>query len=232
MRSTKTRSVEWIRESREQNLHLWRNNMVLFISLVLLIFILPVLPLKNNIMIRALLSIVLFSGLFAAEFSRKIFRLLFAMGILFISVMLLSLLLYESRSLSIIAFSLNTFFLILVTIALIAHVATAYLVDRATILCAINSYLLIGLTTSVLFIITDLFAPQSLMNHETQAGNLSSYIYFGFVTLTTLGYGDITPNSPLTRSLSTFAAVFGQLYLVIIIALIIGKYLNSKGAEQ
>lgn len=205
--------------------------MVLFITLVVLIFILPILPLIDHIMTRVLLSIVVISGLFAAEFSRKIFRLLFVMGIFIVSVMLLNLFLFESRSLTIIAFSLNTVFLILVTIALITHVAKAYLVDRATVLCAINSYLLIGLTASVLFIIIDLFAPQSLLNNETLAGDLSSYIYFGFVTLTTLGYGDITPNSPLTRSLSTFTALFGQLYLVIIMALIIGKYLNSKGKE-
>jgi hypothetical protein len=48
------------------------------------------------------------------------------------------------------------------------------------------------------------------------------------VTLTTLGYGDILPLTPLARSLAAFTALFGQLYLVIIMAFLIGKYANAK----
>ena len=63
-------------------------------------------------------------------------------------------------------------------------------------------------------------------------GSFSAFIYFGFVTLTTLGYGDITPALPLARSLATFTTLVGQLYLVIIMAFIIGKFLNTKGTDQ
>jgi voltage-gated potassium channel Kch len=115
-----------------------------------------------------------------------------------------------------------------VTIALISHVASAAKVYSSTLLCAINSYLLIGLTFSILFFLLNLFIPGSFLQLEPGDESLSSYIYFGFVTLTTLGYGDITPDTPLARSLSTFIALFGQLYLVIIMALIIGKYLTGN----
>jgi voltage-gated potassium channel Kch len=84
----------------------------------------------------------------------------------------------------------------------------------------------------LLFVILDLYAPNSFSNILAEQDTFSTFIYFAFVTLTTLGYGDISPLTPLARSLSTFTALFGQLYLVIIMALIVGKFLNTKGSDQ
>ena len=78
----------------------------------------------------------------------------------------------------------------------------------------------------------DMFAPGSFSELDSSDGSYPSFIYFGFVTLTTLGYGDITPDTAAARSLSTFTALFGQLYLVIIMALIIGKFLKGKNTPQ
>jgi len=58
----------------------------------------------------------------------------------------------------------------------------------------------------------------------------SDYIYFGFVTLTTLGYGDVTPVSPMARSMAVLIAITGQLYMTILIAMLVGKFLaRSEG---
>ena len=48
------------------------------------------------------------------------------------------------------------------------------------------------------------------------------YIYYSFVTITTLGYGDITPTTDLANSFSFLEAVTGQLYLAILIARLVG----------
>jgi hypothetical protein len=48
------------------------------------------------------------------------------------------------------------------------------------------------------------------------------YIYYSFVTITTLGYGDITPTTDLANSLSFLEAVTGQLYIAILIARLVG----------
>ena len=59
---------------------------------------------------------------------------------------------------------------------------------------------------------------------------LFDYLYFSFVTLTTLGYGDITPLSHLSRSTAVLLAITGQLYMTILIALLVGKFLaRSEG---
>lgn len=218
-----------IRTDPESNKKLWRNNVVLFLALIALIFVLPSIPMEDFRPTRIILTLIVASGLFAAEFNKRVFRILFVLGFLVISVTLLDLFIPDSRTLDIISFFANTFFFTLVTMALVARVALAKTAEASTVLCAINSYLLIGLTASLLLIIVELFAPQSFNPINQETISFSRFIYFGFVTLTTLGYGDITPATPLARSMATFIALFGQLYLVIIMAMIIGKFLKTKG---
>ena len=232
MTTDKHKRKRLIRSSEDRKKILLRSNLVLLFSLSLMIFVVPVIPLEKYNLPRVLLGIVVASGLFAADFSRAAFRVLLTFGVLVIMVTLLNLVLPDSRILSISTFALNTMFFIIVTIALVAHVASAREVYGSTLLCAINSYLLIGFTLSLLFLIMDLFAPGSFTQLDPSDGSLSSYLYYGFVTLTTLGYGDITPDTALARSLSTFTALFGQLYLVIIMALLIGKYLTGRRTSE
>ncbi len=210
---------------------LWRNNLVLLFSLCMMIFILPVLPSEDYLLSRILLALIVISGLVAAEFNRRVFIRLSVLGSIVILMIVINLVFTDSTNIDVISLFLNTFFFIAVTSALIAHVAQAKTVSRSTLLLAVNSYLLIGLTASILFIILDLLIPQSFPQIEFGPGSFSAFIYFGFVTLTTLGYGDITPALPLARSLATFTSLFGQLYLVIIMAFIIGKYLNTKRSD-
>jgi voltage-gated potassium channel Kch len=56
---------------------------------------------------------------------------------------------------------------------------------------------------------------------------VSNYIYFGFVTLTTLGYGDVVPLTPAAKSLAIFTSITGQMYVAIIIAALVSKYLSQ-----
>ena len=221
-----------VRSDADRERILLRTNLVLLVALLVLIFILPVVPLKTNNLTRVLLIIVVVSGLFAADFSKRAFRILMAIGSLVIIVTLIELFFVKSPGFTSVTFLLNTIFFIMVTIALVAHVARANEVFGSTLLCAINSYLLIGLTLSILLIIIHLNQPGSFNNIEPGSDIFSQFVYFGFVTLTTLGYGDITPATPVARSLSTFTALFGQLYLVIIMAIIIGKFLIYKNAAK
>jgi hypothetical protein len=57
-----------------------------------------------------------------------------------------------------------------------------------------------------------------------------SWTYYSFVTLTTVGYGDITPVHPLARSLAVFEALTGQLYPAILLARLVSLEVQSKGS--
>jgi len=224
---TKRRPVI-VRSGPERQKNLLRTNIILLISLLVLIFLMPVIPVEVPLLSRILLCLVVVSGLFAAEFSGPLLRILRYFAIVVVGVTVLGMFFYKSDSFTYLTFSLNSIFFVLITLALITHVAGSTNVSSSTLLCAVNSYLLIGLSLSMLFIILDLIVPNSFNLAGDEANMFSTFVYYAFVTLTTLGYGDILPLTPLARSLAAFTALFGQLYLVIIMAFLIGKFLNTK----
>jgi Ion channel len=85
---------------------------------------------------------------------------------------------------------------------------------------AVLLYLLIALTFVSLFVFVGLFIPKAFSGLvlEDNATFASSAIYFSFVTLTTVGYGDIVPVHPVARSLCNLEAICGQLYPATLLA--------------
>jgi voltage-gated potassium channel len=207
---------------------LWSNNIILFLALFILIFLVPATSKSRELLMSIALGVVVIAGIFATDYKKNVFVILFLLGTGVLITMALDFLFPQARFISITAYILTILSLIFSTIALVSHVGRSENADRSTILSAINSYLLMGLTGSLLLFTVDLILPQSFLTLDAGAGNLNDFIYFGIVTLTTLGYGDISPDGYLARAMSTFIALAGQLYLVIIMALIIGKYLSSK----
>jgi hypothetical protein len=57
-------------------------------------------------------------------------------------------------------------------------------------------------------------------------------IYYSFITLTSLGYGDITPLHPYARSLAAFEAISGQLYLAVLIARLVGLEMEYREEQR
>lgn len=83
---------------------------------------------------------------------------------------------------------------------------------------AIVLYLLLGLIWAVIYAILDATVPDAFAGHSPSDATLFGWGYFSLVTLTTVGYGDITPVARAARSLATLEALVGQLYPAIIIA--------------
>ena len=95
-------------------------------------------------------------------------------------------------------------------------------VDR--IIAGIAGYLLLGLIWTMQFLLLSLLAETHLTNQVTgQVANLADHLYFSFVTLTTLGYGDIVPVSAPAKVLTIFTSLSGVLYLAVFVAALIGS---------
>lgn len=110
-------------------------------------------------------------------------------------------------------------------------------VDADTLFRAVNGYLLIGFAWSGLYQMLTLIDGGSILVGgipitETPRDLWSSLMYFSFVTLTTLGYGDIVPNSAHAQSLATLEAVIGQLYIAMLIARLIAAFSMREIAER
>src|SRR5262249_56877801 len=97
---------------------------------------------------------------------------------------------------------------------------------------ALSAYLLAGLVFGVLHWAITIRWPGSL----AEAGAvgtpvpipLSTAIYYSFVTLATLGYGDVVPRTQVARGLAVLEAVGGQLYIAVMIARLVGAHIETS----
>ena len=108
-----------------------------------------------------------------------------------------------------------------------------------TISGALCAYLLLGLIFTSVFAIVDTIQPGSFIStvtgeridlHLPQAG--LDRIYFSFVTLLTVGYGDITPHLPLAKLLAILEGFLGQVYLVVLIARLVGMHVSQGNGDS
>lgn len=97
-------------------------------------------------------------------------------------------------------------------------------------------YLFLGLGWAVVYLVIEGFRPGSfavspalLDAQETEGVNPSVLNYFSFVTLSTVGYGDVTPISPVTRTLAWIEALTGQFYLAVVVAGLVSKIATNAG---
>jgi hypothetical protein len=93
---------------------------------------------------------------------------------------------------------------------------------------AVVLYLLVGLIWGVAYHIVDLATPGAFSIQSPVKSDLFDWIYFSFVTLTTVGYGDITPVAQSARSLATLEALVGQLYPAVIIARLVSLQSSAR----
>jgi len=106
-------------------------------------------------------------------------------------------------------------------------------VDKYVIIEAINGYLLLGIAFSLLIAFSALYFPEAF-NFKMPGDGSISYdpIYFSFVTLSTLGYGDKLPLETPAKATSLLITLSGQFYLVTVMAFIVGKMLTNLGNDK
>jgi Ion channel len=103
-------------------------------------------------------------------------------------------------------------------------------IDSEHIYGALSAYLLGGIFFGVLYYAVEQVWPGSLTISGQAAGlSLSDAVYFSFVTLATLGYGDVLPVNSVARGLAVIEAVIGQLFLAVMIARLVGSYAQGSG---
>ena len=122
----------------------------------------------------------------------------------------------------------ETFFFTFITIIILSYLFRAKEITGNVIIAAVCGYFLIGLVWALIFSIIENALPGSFQMSEEEGAIVSDLSYFSFVTLTTLGYGDVTPSSIPARSLALLEAVMGQLYVAILIARLVGIHISQS----
>ena len=180
----------------------------------------------ERISFRIGFTMILVSVVYSLEKNRRMLLIISGVGILveWASVLLhLPIITGISRS-------FKAIFFLYIVFSLIHQIGRSKEVGPASILEAISGYLLLGIVFSSAVSIIIFFDPSAFnfpIGAPVPQGDMISMkesLYFSFVTLATLGYGDIVPLEPYSRSLATFIAITGQLYIAIIVALLVGKF--------
>ena len=153
-------------------------------------------------------------------------------GAILAMVMLISLWLqyfYQSNLVFAIGRICGILLLIMVIINTLAFIFKSEDVTIEVIYAAMLVYLLMALMWSFAYGLLELINPASFnVTLSPDQGYQMRFIYYSFVTITTLGYGDITPATELASSFSILEAVVGQLYLVVVVAWLVGMHASSK----
>ena len=117
-------------------------------------------------------------------------------------------------------------------IIILSHVLRSNKVVVDTIYGAICVYFLIGIAWAFLYSAIEVFNPGSFLIGEEQFDvtmrRLPHFIYYSFVTLTSLGLGDIAPVKYVSRSFTYLEAITGQFYMLILIARLVGLHIAGS----
>ena len=107
-------------------------------------------------------------------------------------------------------------------------------IESEHIYAALSAYLLAGLSFGVLYSALERVWPGSFFYGGSRVDHLteSDGIYFSFVTLATLGYGDYVPKTEVARGFAMLEAVAGQLYLAVMVARLVSLYVSGTGSRK
>ena len=174
------------------------------------------------------LSLILLSAILTLKKSGNKLKVIQQAGYLIILITLTSAITNNSYVELVNRFLFVLFFM-LVAINLLIGIVKSKEVDSDVIFSAVAVYVLFGFCGAVLAAVINFFNPAAFSIESSYSSQFHQYLYFSFITITTTGYGDILPITPLARNLAIFLALFGQLYLTVIIGILIGKYLSGHG---
>jgi hypothetical protein len=131
---------------------------------------------------------------------------------------------FRSRALTGIRWGFLAAFFALTAAGLFSYLRNSRSVAQAQLYTAVSIYLLLGLLWTTLYLAMDAFYPGSIRIGSLPADRQTELLYFGLITLSTIGYGDIVPLSGEARILAALEGVTGVLYIAITVALLVSRF--------
>jgi len=180
------------------------------------------------------ITVVFVTAIYVISSSRK--HIIIGMMLMVPSLLLIwGVKFYHKESLEFISLIGSVFFFCYIAGLILMDIFRAKMVTMDIIAAGISVYFFFGNICGFIYAVIGRVDPNAFSIPEATAsyigdnlGDLSSAMYFSFVTLTTLGYGDITPINDFARSLAFLEAAMGQIYLTVLIASLVGVHISTS----
>lgn len=205
------------------------SHITLIVSMVLMIIMAPYYwntPFTNYFNFL-FMTLILLSAILTLRKGRVELKKLSKTGYVIIIVNLI-VAITENADLELINRILFVMFFVIVAINLLIEIVKSKTVDANVIFSAVAVYVLFGFCGAILAAVITFFIPDAFALTNNYESQFHQFLYFSYITITTTGYGDVLPLKPIAKTLAIFLAVFGNLYLTVIIGILIGKYLSEK----
>ncbi len=167
-------------------------------------------------------GLTLLAALLASRVNRRLFRIASIVALVALVTSVTSVIVSSSADPSSVFFLLNLLLVATVPVLIARALWQRAIVDIETVLGAVCIYVLLGMMYAFVYA-----AINGLGNGDffvqTSHATTPDFLYFSFITQTTVGYGDFTARGDLGRALSVLEALTGQLYLVTIIAVLVSR---------
>ena len=218
--STKPRAIErWL----ERKLLGYRFGLVLLFLLMTFVFMASgITGSWVRVVTVALQGLTLLAALRASEVRRRTFRIAALVALVAFVSSLVSVAISSSHDTTAAFFALHILIVAGAPIAIGRALWRRPVVDIHTVLGAICVYVLVGMLFAFLYSAVGYFGTDAFFV-QTNDATTSEYLYFSFVTLTTVGYGDFTAAEGLGRSLASLEGLVGQVYLVTVVAILVSR---------
>lgn len=119
---------------------------------------------------------------------------------------------------------------------IIQQVWRAKFVNRNVILGLMSGYISLGFLAFFLFMSIELTHPGAFQGILMENGSLDikseAILYYAYITLLTIGYGEIVPSIPIAQKAAMLVGLMGQFYMVIITAVVVEKYIKHSEKKQ
>jgi Ion channel len=189
----------------------------------------------GELIVSGLFSLVLLAGVLAVAGRKRDLVIAIAIAVPAIAARWINH--FQPNRIAALVFLIGAAVLIIFVIAhLLRFVLRAPSVDVQVLCACISAYLMLGLLWTVAYWLVDKLTPGGAFSYNTNAGpqSLNGFtgFYFSFITLSTVGYGDITPVSRIARLLAATEAMTGLLYVAVLIARLVSLYSTPKSDDS
>ncbi len=208
-----------------------KGHQLLLLTLMLMIFVSPFL--SQNSPMSWLGSIILMTVLLTAAYTvsnrGRSFRVALFLGVPAL-ISQVAVFTNDSFWLETLRFSATPLFLFWVCFLLLKDIALRIqTVTLELLLGSVNVYLMLGIGFALVFALIEHLQPGSFTGLEdftVMPDRILTFFYYSFITMSTLGYGDISPVQPHAMTASYVLAILGQLYLAILVARLVALYIG------